>query len=588
MSRVESGEVCPSCGLTQGAYQPASHHLPPGTVLAGRYLLGRVLGEGGFGITYIGRDLRLEMKVAVKEYFPVDRVYRKASKSMSVTRYSTGHTTDYEKGLKKFLYEARTLARMEKQPEIVTMRDYFEANGTAYIVMEYVDGITFTELVKERGGRIPPEELFDLLEPLFGALGAVHRQGVLHRDISPDNLMLEKGKVRLIDFGCAREVTVGTETITIALKQGYGPIEQYQGKGQGPWTDVYALSATICYCLSGRKPPQALDRLLNDELVWPGELGINITPKQEKALKKGMAVNPEKRYRCVEELYAGLYDAESEPESETMLRAESELKPEVISGEKPESKPEDMPDAEPGSKPAVMPGEEPESKPGAIPGAEPGSKPGVMPGAEPESKSESVLIQEPVPEQDFSDTPSAPAGKRRGLRAGIICAALAVIAALGIYFGSDIGGAADTDDSTTVAEADTAGENTENTEDNGLTESDIDILFADAVTLSSGSEEELRKLMKSAEVPAVILADADLTVLDGEIEVTKPLLVEEGVELENCHPVTVSGEGIVCLKGRMTGIGVIRTSGGGSVWVGNGGVLDCGSALWLETEDDLT
>ena len=250
MSRVAPGQSCPVCGLTQGAYTPAPHHLPLGTILAGRYLVGRALGEGGFGITYIGCDLRLEMKVAIKEYFPVDRVSRFSETSLSVISRVGTESQDYDQGLKRFLYEARTMARMEKQPQIVMVRDYFEANHTAYIVMEYVEGTNFMQLTAQRGGRIAAGELLPLIEPLFSALSAVHAAGLIHRDISPDNLMLERGSVRLLDFGCARESARGTETMTIALKQGYAPIEQYQRKGQGPWTDVYALSATIYYCLT--------------------------------------------------------------------------------------------------------------------------------------------------------------------------------------------------------------------------------------------------------------------------------------------------------------------------------------------------
>ena len=160
------------------------------------------------------------------------------------------------------------MARMDKQPEIVSVRDFFAANGTAYIVMEYVDGTTFKELVKQRGGRIPAGELLYTMEPVFSALAAMHAVGLIHRDISPDNLMLERGAVRLLDFGCARESTQGDETMTITLKHGYAPIEQYQHRGQGPWTDVYGLAATIYYCLTGKTPPQALDRLMEytDEL----------------------------------------------------------------------------------------------------------------------------------------------------------------------------------------------------------------------------------------------------------------------------------------------------------------------------------
>ena len=271
----------------------------------GRYLVGRALGEGGFGITYLGRDLRLELRVAIKEYFPTAWVCRRPDTSPGVSVY-TGAGPDYEKGRSRFLFEARTMARMEKQPEIVGVRDFFEANGTAYIVMEYLDGTTFKELVRRRG-RIPARELLDMIEPVFSALSAMHAAGLIHRDISPDNLMLERDSVRLLDFGCARESALGEETVTITLKHGYAPIEQYQHKGQGPWTDVYALAATIYYCLTGRTPPQALDRLMDDELIPPRRLGAELTEAQERALLRGMGIRQHRRWRSMEEFRSALY-----------------------------------------------------------------------------------------------------------------------------------------------------------------------------------------------------------------------------------------------------------------------------------------
>ena len=307
MSRLSEEGPCPSCGLTSGTYMPMPHHLPPGTVLMDRYLVGRVLGEGGFGITYIGCDLKLELKVAIKEYFPTTWVSRHADVSQEVHCYA-GAQGNYDKGRRRFLYEARTMAKMDKQPEIVSVRDFFEANNTVYIVMEYIDGTTFKELVTQRGGRIPAGELLHMIEPLFSALGAMHSAGLIHRDISPDNLMLERGAVRLLDFGCARESAQGDETMTITLKHGYAPIEQYQHKGQGPWTDVYGLSATIYYCLTGKTPPQALDRLLDDDLIRPRSLGVDLTEKQERALLRGMGIKQHQRFQNVEELHTALYE----------------------------------------------------------------------------------------------------------------------------------------------------------------------------------------------------------------------------------------------------------------------------------------
>lgn len=307
MTPVSENESCSVCGLTAGTYIPSPHHLPPGTVLMDRYLVGRVLGEGGFGITYIGCDLRLELKVAIKEYYPVDRATRNASASLEVTNFIGPSAKSFERGKHKFLSEAQVMAKLDKQNVIVSVRDFFEINNTAYIVMEYIEGITFHELVEKKGGRIPPEELFPMIEPLFHALSIIHENGLIHRDISPDNLMLENGRVRLLDFGCAREAARGTETMTIALKHGYAPIEQYQQKGQGPWTDIYALSATIYYCLTGKVPPQALDRITEDELLLPGKLGVNLPPEQEKALLKGMKLQPSRRFSSAEEMWRAIY-----------------------------------------------------------------------------------------------------------------------------------------------------------------------------------------------------------------------------------------------------------------------------------------
>lgn len=322
MTPVVPGEPCPNCGLTGGSYTSQPHQLPAGTILADRYLLGRVLGEGGFGITYIGCDTRLELRVAVKEYYPVNHVSRNCRVSNAVNCFTGVAGQGYEKGRERFIREARTMARMDKTPQIVAVRDYFQENNTAYIVMEYVDGTTFKELVAQKGGKIPAAELLSMVEPLFGALESMHALGLIHRDISPDNLMLENGMVRLLDFGCARESAAkGSETMTIVLKQGYSPVEQYQHKGQGPWTDVYSLAATMYYCLTGVTPPQALDRICDDELVPPRKLGADLTKAQELSLLFGMGLQPTRRFRSVREFYASLYQGVPVP-----------VKPQVLYG----------------------------------------------------------------------------------------------------------------------------------------------------------------------------------------------------------------------------------------------------------------
>ncbi len=309
MSTISEGTVCPVCGLDNGSYHPNIYHIPPGTVLKDRYLVGRVLGEGGFGITYIGRDLQLEMKVAIKEYYPKDRVSRLAEATLTVSSaYGNAAENSYEKGKQKFLEEARVMARLTKEPSIVRVQDFFEINNTAYIVMEYIEGTTLRELVDQRGGKIPPDELFKLIEPLFGSMQTMHDMKLLHRDISPDNIMIESGKVRLLDFGCAREAITNNETLTVQLKHGYAPIEQYQQKGgQGAWTDVYAFCATIYFCLTGIKPPSATNRIAVDELLRPTKLGVPLTESQERAILHGLRIQQSRRTQSMKELHAELY-----------------------------------------------------------------------------------------------------------------------------------------------------------------------------------------------------------------------------------------------------------------------------------------
>lgn len=309
------GSFCPSCGRTASDYQPAPHHLKPGTILDNRYLVGRVLGEGGFGITYIGCDLKLKLKVAIKEYYPSDLSSRNTSVTSLVTNRTDMSGGSFERGKDKFLKEAQNMAKLDKLTAIVGVRDFFEANNTAYIIMEYIEGTTLRELVRQKGCPIPPSELFPIIQPLFQTLSVMHENGLIHRDISPDNMMLEHGSIRLLDFGCARESFASDYTMTIMLKNGYSPIEQYSAltEDQGPWSDVYALCATIYFCITGIKPPPATNRIFHDPLVLPSKCGIPITPWQEYVLLKGMHMNRAERYQTMSDLQNDLYGPEQIP-----------------------------------------------------------------------------------------------------------------------------------------------------------------------------------------------------------------------------------------------------------------------------------
>ena len=305
---------CPMCGYDETVHVPP-HHLRPRTILNGKYLLGRVLGEGGFGVTYIGWELNLDLKVAIKEFYPSGFVTREitASGAGSTVQPFTGSQGEFfHKGLSKFINEARTLAKFFSLPGIVSVKDYFQENGTAYIVMEYIEGQTLKEHLAKMGGKLPVAQVFDLMKPVMTSLSEVHKTGLIHRDISPDNIMIGKeGYMKLLDFGAARDFTdSGNKSLSIMLKPGFAPEEQYRTKGvQGPWTDVYALSATIYLCITGVPPEDSVERTRRDELIPPSMLGVAISPSQEAALMTGLAVLQERRYKSMQELHGALYGA---------------------------------------------------------------------------------------------------------------------------------------------------------------------------------------------------------------------------------------------------------------------------------------
>lgn len=311
MSFVEDKErPCPYCGWLDSEYSHPIHQLPPQTILNGKYLVGRVLGEGGFGITYLGWDLNLNMKIAIKEYYPSGFVTRETTATTTITPFSGDKKEAYLNGLNKFVVEARSLAKFYNLPGIVSVRDFFKENGTAYIVMEYIEGITLKQYMIDQGGRLPARDVLELVESLIRSLSRMHAEGIIHRDISPDNIMLTRnGEVKLLDFGAARSVSSdGAKSLSVLLKPGYAPEEQYRSRGnQGPWTDVYALCATIYKVITGETPPEALERMHADTLIPPSQMGADLTESQEKALLKGMAVLQNDRYDNIASLYADLY-----------------------------------------------------------------------------------------------------------------------------------------------------------------------------------------------------------------------------------------------------------------------------------------
>lgn len=308
-------ETC-SCGFDQDTYETEPHHLTPGTLLKERYLVGRVLGEGGFGITYVGRDTVLDMKVAVKEFYMSGYVNRNNTYSTLVRASVGSHQELFEKNKEKFLTEARVLARFATEEGIVGIRDFFQENNTAYIVMDFLTGETLRDCLS-REKSFTWQRTLDVMRPVINSLGNVHGHNVIHRDISPDNIMLTTdGKVKLLDFGAAREVSqTDIKSLSVILKPGYAPEEQYRSKGnQGPWTDIYALCATMYCCITGVVPEDSMERMFEDKLKSPHVLNPDCAPAVSNVIMKGMAVRQKDRYQSIAEFKKDLDMAEKNPQ----------------------------------------------------------------------------------------------------------------------------------------------------------------------------------------------------------------------------------------------------------------------------------
>ena len=265
-------------------------------------MLGAALGQGGFGITYIAYDNTLLSRAAIKEYYPGD-IAQRIPGSANVAPYSRAEN-DYEHGKERFIEESITLARFSDFPGIVSVKDCFEDNNTAYMVMQYLDGIDLKEYLKRKSGKLSPEEAVSILTPVMDALREIHRAGVIHRDISPDNIFITTGgQVKLIDFGSARQALGGNRSMSIQLKPGYAPEEQYRTHGeQGPWTDVYALAATLYRMVTGSVPPEAMERMASDTLEIPDDLPESM----RAALEKGLAIRADDRYDTIDKFFNAL------------------------------------------------------------------------------------------------------------------------------------------------------------------------------------------------------------------------------------------------------------------------------------------
>ena len=300
--KSEAEGPCPYCGFDLAENEkkfPVA--LRAGTVLNDRYIIGRVLGQGGFGITYLALDTQLNAKVAIKEFMPGEIATRQGT---TVSVLAENRSEEFAYGAERFQEEARTLAKFIGNPNIAGVSSYFDENDTSYFVMDYIEGISFKTYIANHGGKISVEETLNVMIPVLRALTAVHAEGFIHRDVTPDNIYITKdGMVKLLDFGSAR-YSIGdkSKSLDVILKVGYAPKEQYIRRSrQGPFTDVYSCAACFYAAITGFLPPESLERLDHDELVPISQCGIDIPEYLDKAILKGLAVQPEDRFQSAAE-----------------------------------------------------------------------------------------------------------------------------------------------------------------------------------------------------------------------------------------------------------------------------------------------
>ena len=318
MGRWEDTEKpCPRCGFSWETAPAGGRELPIFTILAGRYLLGKRIGVGGFGITYLAMDLAEERVTAIKEFFPASLASREG---LEVAALPGEEGRYFREALRSFRKEADLLSRFADVPGIVSYRDYVTENGTAYLVMDYIEGTNLRRYMRETGKTFTQEEALGLMRPILLAVDAMHQKNVLHRDISPENLILKPdGTLTLIDFGAAREFSLDEEeNLTVILKHGYAPEEQYHsGSRQGPWTDLYACCAVLYQMVSGIQPQDAAARARKDDLLTLDEIeGVQVTERFARIIEKGMTIHATERYASIQALMAELYGKQEEQKTE--------------------------------------------------------------------------------------------------------------------------------------------------------------------------------------------------------------------------------------------------------------------------------
>jgi len=314
-------DVCPFCGYVYGTPPKEAYHMTPGTILNNKYIIGKVLGFGGFGITYIAYDKILEQRVAIKEYMPGEFSTR-MPKQNTVTVFSGEREEQFREGLIKIEEEAKRLVKFNSVPNIVHIFDCFQSNNTVYIVMEYLDGESLKDKLN-RDGKMSVQDAYEIIVKVISAMKLVHKEGIIHRDIAPDNIfILKNGDIKVIDFGAARYATTKhSKSLSVIIKPGYAPEEQYRSRGdQGPHTDVYALAATFYKMITGITPEDAMERSVKDMLKPPSKMGVDISKTMDVAIMNALMVNINDRTPTMDEFEKELNDADVKERKKTALK----------------------------------------------------------------------------------------------------------------------------------------------------------------------------------------------------------------------------------------------------------------------------
>lgn len=412
---IGNAACCPHCGYSAAALskrQPLA--LPMSTILMGKYIVGKVLGMGGFGITYLAYDAIADRKVAIKEYYP----------SALASRYPGGtgllvlpgeKGQDFKKGAAKFYEEAELISHFNGNPNIINVYEFFYQNDTAYYVMEYLDGSDLAGYLKKEGKPLSAGKLLYLLDKLTEALMIVHSTNTLHRDITPDNIFVtSSGAIKLIDFGAARHyMTQESQNFSVILKEGFAPIEQYQKSGrQGPWTDIYALGATSYYLLTGKKPLSVFDRLQRDTVDFS-----SVHPDLAKLLRSMMAIPIEKRPQNMFALKASLQKIRIARIPLVQGNGQAPQPritptPVPIPTPKPQPQPVPQPVPQPTPQPAPQPVPQPSQPSQPSPGQPPvAPQPPVHPPLEPQQPINSQTITQPLPDSKLPQDNEPPQPK---------------------------------------------------------------------------------------------------------------------------------------------------------------------------------